>query len=54
MTAAWFVTRPTLAPAIGVAVVATLALGLYPRPLFDAAAVSARAVGARVTSAALR
>jgi NADH-quinone oxidoreductase subunit N len=36
---------PALAIALAVTVVATLALGLYPRPLFDLAETSARALG---------
>jgi NADH-quinone oxidoreductase subunit N len=37
---------PALATALCVTLVATLALGLYPRPLFDLAETSARALGA--------
>jgi NADH-quinone oxidoreductase subunit N len=38
-------TTPALAVALGVAVVATLALGVYPRALFEVADASARALG---------
>ena len=38
-------TSPTLAFALGVAVVATLLLGVYPRPLFEFAEASARTLG---------
>ena len=38
-------TTPSLALALGVAVVATLLLGVYPRPLFEFAAASARTLG---------
>ena len=38
-------TTPTLALALGVAVVATLLLGVYPRPLFEFAESSARTLG---------
>jgi NADH-quinone oxidoreductase subunit N len=37
---------PALAVTIAITLAATLALGLYPRPLFDAAEISARALGA--------
>ena len=36
---------PTLAFALGVAVVTTLLLGVYPRPLFEFAEASARTLG---------
>jgi NADH-quinone oxidoreductase subunit N len=36
---------PTMALALGVAVVATLLLGVYPRPLFEFAEASARTLG---------
>jgi NADH-quinone oxidoreductase subunit N len=48
------VTSPTLAVALGVAVVATLALGIYPRLLFEVAGASARTLGAAVVTAASR
>jgi NADH-quinone oxidoreductase subunit N len=43
---------PALAATIAVALAATLALGLYPRPLFDFAETSARALGAVGVAAA--
>ncbi|HEV8347312.1 MAG TPA: NADH-quinone oxidoreductase subunit N [Vicinamibacterales bacterium] len=43
-----------LAVALGVAVVATLALGVYPRQLFEVAEASARTLGAAVLTAASR
>jgi len=45
---------PSIALALGVAVVATLALGVYPRFLFDVAAASARTLGAAVLTAGIR
>ncbi|HVZ20302.1 MAG TPA: NADH-quinone oxidoreductase subunit N [Vicinamibacterales bacterium] len=45
---------PSLALAVGVAVVATIVLGVYPRLLFDVADASARTLGAAGLSAALR
>jgi NADH-quinone oxidoreductase subunit N len=39
-------TSPTLALALGIAVIATLLLGVYPRPLFEFAEASARTLGA--------
>jgi NADH:ubiquinone oxidoreductase subunit 2 (subunit N) len=36
---------PTMAFALGVALVATLLLGVYPRPLFEFAEASARTLG---------
>ena len=47
-------TSGPLALALGVAVVATLALGVYPRQLFEVAEASARTLGAAVTTAASR
>jgi NADH-quinone oxidoreductase subunit N len=47
-------TSPSLAFALTVAVVATLALGIYPRALFDFAQASARTLGAAGITAALR
>jgi NADH-quinone oxidoreductase subunit N len=44
---------PALSLALGVAVVATLALGIYPRLLFEVAEASARALGAAAAVAAL-
>jgi len=43
-----------LALALGVAVVATLALGVYPRQLFEVAEASARTLGAAVMTAVNR
>jgi NADH-quinone oxidoreductase subunit N len=49
------VVTPTLALALGVAVIATIVLGIYPRLLFELADASARTLGAAgVTAAALR
>jgi NADH-quinone oxidoreductase subunit N len=42
---------PALAVALGVAVVATLALGIYPRQLFEVAEASAKTLGAAVMTA---
>src|SRR5256885_691744 len=42
---------PSLALAVGVAVVATIVLGVYPRLLFDVAEASARTLGAAGLSA---
>jgi NADH:ubiquinone oxidoreductase subunit 4 (subunit M) len=39
-----------MAVALGVAVVATLALGVYPRPLFEFAEASARTLGVAVVT----
>ena len=47
-------TSPTLAIVLGVAVAATLVLGVYPRVLFDVAEASARTLGAAGIAAALR
>jgi NADH-quinone oxidoreductase subunit N len=48
-------TTPTIAVVLGVAVAATLVLGVYPRLLFELADLSARTLGAAgVTAAALR
>jgi len=47
-------TNPTMAVVLVAAVVATLALGIYPRLLFDAAAASARTLGAAGVTTALR
>ena len=47
-------TTPSLALALGVAVVATLVLGVYPRMLFEFAEASARTLGASGIAAALR
>jgi len=43
---------PALAAAIAIALLGTLALGIYPRPLFEAAEASARALGAVAETAA--
>ena len=48
------VTTPALAIVLGLAVAATLALGIYPRLLFEVADASARTLGAAGISAALR
>jgi NADH-quinone oxidoreductase subunit N len=47
-------TGPALAVALGVAVLGTLVLGVYPRLLFEIAEVSARTLGAGGITAALR
>jgi NADH:ubiquinone oxidoreductase subunit 2 (subunit N) len=47
-------TTPALAVVLGVAVAATLVLGVYPRLLFELADVSARTLGAAGVTAALR
>jgi NADH-quinone oxidoreductase subunit N len=44
--------RPALAVAIAIALIGTLAFGLYPRPLFELAETSARALGAVAVTAA--
>jgi NADH-quinone oxidoreductase subunit N len=43
-------TRPTLALALAVAIVATLVLGVYPRLLFEVAEASARTLGVAATA----
>jgi hypothetical protein len=48
------VTTPALAVVLGVAVLATLLLGVYPRLLFEVADASARTLGAAGISAAIR
>jgi NADH-quinone oxidoreductase subunit N len=47
-------TTPALAVVLGVAVVATLVLGVYPRLLFEVAEASARTLGVAGVTAALR
>ena len=47
-------TSPTLAIVLGVAVAATLILGVYPRLLFDVAEKSAQTLGAAGIAATLR
>jgi NADH-quinone oxidoreductase subunit N len=47
------VVSPALAVALGVAVVATIAFGVYPRMLFEVAEASARTLGAAAVSAAV-
>src|SRR5712691_1460007 len=47
-------TSPTLAVVLGVAVAATLVLGVYPRLLFELADMSARTLGATGIAAAIR
>ncbi len=47
-------TSGPLALALGVAVVATIALGIYPRQLFEIAEASASTIGAAVVAAAIR
>jgi NADH-quinone oxidoreductase subunit N len=46
--------EPVISPAMGillaVTIVATIAIGVYPRPLFDLADASARTLGAAATS----
>jgi len=44
-------TSGALALALGIAVVATIALGIYPRQLFEVAEASAKTLGAAVTTA---
>ena len=46
--------RPAIATALVLAVVATLVLGVYPRPLFEFAEASARTLGVAAMTAALR
>jgi NADH-quinone oxidoreductase subunit N len=46
-------TSPTLAVALGVAVIATIVLGVYPRLLFELADASARTLGAAGISAGI-
>jgi NADH-quinone oxidoreductase subunit N len=48
------VMRPAVATALALAVVATLVLGVYPRPLFEFAEASARTLGAAAMTATLR
>ena len=43
-------TSPSLTLALGVAVVATIVLGIYPRLLFEVAEASARTLGAAAAS----
>jgi NADH-quinone oxidoreductase subunit N len=45
---------PTLSLALGIAVVATIAFGIYPPWLFEAAEASARTLGASALTAAIR
>jgi NADH-quinone oxidoreductase subunit N len=47
-------TSPALAIALGVAVAATLVLGVYPRLLFELADASARTLGAAGVAASIR
>ena len=47
-------TSPALAIVLGLAVAATLVLGVYPRLLFEVADASARTLGAAGITAALR
>ena len=46
--------NPSLAVALAVAVVATIALGVYPRLLFELAEASARTLGVAAATAAIR
>src|SRR3954454_12937466 len=48
------ITTPALALVLGVAVAATLVLGVYPRTLFEIAEASAQTLGAAGVAAALR
>jgi len=48
------VTSPALALTLGIAVLATILLGIYPRQLFEFAEVSARALGVSGVSTATR
>jgi NADH-quinone oxidoreductase subunit N len=43
---------PALATAVAIALAGTLLLGVYPRPLFEVAEASARALGATAATAA--
>ena len=47
-------TTPALSVALGVAVLGTLVLGVYPRLLFELAELSARTLGVAAITAALR
>jgi NADH-quinone oxidoreductase subunit N len=46
--------NPSMALALGVAIAATLVLGVYPRLLFEVAEASARSLGVAALTAALR
>jgi NADH-quinone oxidoreductase subunit N len=48
------VITPAMAVLLAVTVVATIAIGIYPRPLFDLAELSARTLGVAGTAASLR
>ena len=48
------VLNPAMAAAVGVALAATLALGIYPRPLFEFAEASARTLGVAQALQAIR
>jgi NADH-quinone oxidoreductase subunit N len=48
------VTSPALAVVLGLALAATLVLGIYPRVLFEVADASARTLGVAGISAAVR
>jgi NADH-quinone oxidoreductase subunit N len=48
------IVSPALAATLAVAVIATIALGIYPRLLFEAAELSARSLGIGAVSAAIR
>jgi hypothetical protein len=45
---------PALGAALGVAVLGTIVLGVYPRLLFELAELSARTLGVAAITAALR
>jgi hypothetical protein len=45
---------PAMGVVLGVTVAATIAIGVYPRPLFDLADISARTLGAAGIAASLR
>jgi len=47
-------TSPALAVVLGVAVLGTLVIGVYPRLLFEVAELSAKTLGAAAVAAALR
>jgi hypothetical protein len=47
-------TTPTVAVVLGLAVAATLVLGVYPRLLFELADISAKTLGAAGVTATLR
>jgi hypothetical protein len=48
------VVSPAMAVLLGVTLTATMAIGLYPRPLFDLADLSARTLGMAGVTALLK